>query len=244
MEKDELKIKFIKLKLHFIYCGIITFIIGICLFTVRNYSNSDMATQFSFGATLVGIVLSVIAIFMSIMGEKDISSTKDKLVSVSDELINITDKLNLSANSIESILPIREDLEKGKKEVINMFKEKFDLLSTRKECYGKENNIDYIKLFEINFIIEDSRRFIIPSIYFFYKLNRKNHRFNLFYFVAFVSDIFKMEENFATVLAGICHIFLDGVICDERFLKFILDEISKDNNLKNDIDNYINKILK
>ncbi|WP_238948846.1 hypothetical protein [Clostridium sp. YIM B02569] len=239
MNNDELKIKHIKLKLHFIYCGIIAIAIGVCLFTVRNYSNSDMAVQFSFGATLVGIVLSVIAIFMSIMGEKDMSLTKDKLVSVSDDLIEITNRLHNSMNDINNILMIRDEINQSNQEILN----KLDQSLNDSRDYNNKV-LDTILIHE--FFFGDDDNILLKSsvgILYFYKKNYEMNDEEMT--IPRNIEIFKTilnsnEESMIWLLLGMNVSFFKFIINAPRFSEYIEGKIQ----MYPEIKKRVNKILK
>ncbi|RII32126.1 hypothetical protein D2A34_24720 [Clostridium chromiireducens] len=247
MDKDELKIKHIELKLHFTYCGIIASIIGICLFTVRNYSNSDMAVQFSFGATLVGIVLSVIAIFMSIVGEKEMSSTKDKLVSASDDLVKIKNELNKSIESISQIISIKDELIQGNKTIMDKLDNSFELLN-KNENNIENNDINYIEVYKDTFdnLIADIKTNSLGILYFYkeyYDVKKEFMRSS--HMVKIIVNEFHMsnEEIVGGLLIGMSSIFFPQVINNNKFRNYIVEEISKNIACKSQIDEYLKRAI-
>lgn len=242
MNSDEIKIKHIKLKLHFTYCGIIAVAIGICLFTVRNYSNSDMAVQFSFGATLVGIVLSVIAIFMSIMGEKDVSSTKDKLVTVSDDLINITKKLNHSMNSINNVLSMKEEIKLSNQEILNKLNESINFS-------GNKNDKKLDIVFTYEFFFEGEDDIILKSslcVLYLHKKSYDKYGKDISvekYFNRLKELLYIDEDSMIWVIIGLNARFIPMIINSTRFANYIVDKVQIYPEMKKRIDNLVEEDL-
>ncbi|APF23134.1 DUF948 domain-containing protein [Clostridium butyricum] len=123
-----------KLFIHMFYWIIMLICLCICLFTVRGYNNTDLSNQFAFGATLSGIILSVLAIMMTLIGEMKSDNTKDTLERVSKQiqkitdqnltnvtanLNNVTDRINISTKRLENL----DAFEKNIKNVDNNVKE-------------------------------------------------------------------------------------------------------------------------
>lgn len=234
---NELKVKFIKLKLHFIYCGIIFLIISVLLFTTRNYSNQDLSQQLSLAATLIGIVLSVIAIFMSIMGEKDISSTKDKLVLVSDDLIKITEGLNDSIGVLKEVALIKDDM-RMLKEQNEFFSGKFDSFydmfqndSAKDDSY--KDDIDYKKILSSG-MFQDKFRSVIISIVYYYIKKREDQNYQGAKTKNFLKEVYDnlfgegYNMEMAYTYIGSSYLFMLVTKNNEDFRQYIVDEFIND----------------
>ncbi len=83
-EKD-----FEKVKIHMVYCIFILVLLVIVLFTMIGHDNKELASQIAFGATLSGIILSILAIILTLIGETKSDNTKDNLLNISKNLENI-----------------------------------------------------------------------------------------------------------------------------------------------------------
>lgn len=84
-------------------------IMGICLivvFTFVFYSNQDAINLFSFASTLSSIILSVIAIFMSISGEKTQELHRNQIELTANSLENTRLKLDKNIESLNTKLDI------------------------------------------------------------------------------------------------------------------------------------------
>lgn len=78
-EEYEVKIKCAKTKLHCKYLLVIAVLICIWLFAVLTHGDKSFVSQMSFASTITSIILSVLAIIMSITGEGKIEHIKDQL---------------------------------------------------------------------------------------------------------------------------------------------------------------------
>ena len=115
-EEYEIKIQCIKTKLHSRYIAVIA--IGICIWQFSGISNGEeFVAQFSFASTITSIVLSVLAIIMSISGEGKTEHIKDQLQE-SVKNINISQKKLKKINNT-----IVDNLEKLNQEISNLHTE-------------------------------------------------------------------------------------------------------------------------
>lgn len=99
-----------KLNIHMFYWILILVLIIIGLITTRSYSNESLAEQVAFGATLSGIILSVIAIIMTLIGESKSDNTKDKLINLSDNLEEIVQRVEKTTIKLEDVVNINLDV--------------------------------------------------------------------------------------------------------------------------------------
>lgn len=100
----EIKIRCIKIKLHSMYLAVIAIMICVWLFSVITYENNEFVGQVSFAGTITSIILSVLAIIMSITGEGKTEHVKEQLESTAAQ-INESQKVVSEINkSIENNL--------------------------------------------------------------------------------------------------------------------------------------------
>lgn len=102
-----------KLKLHIKYISGISLGLIALVIIASSYSNNDFVGQVGFAATISSIILSVIAILMTIIGETKSDNAKDKLVNVSEELEVITKSIGDATNKLESTLNSNQELYNG-----------------------------------------------------------------------------------------------------------------------------------
>lgn len=136
-EKDQnIEIKYAKLKIHtgyIIAIAVIFAIIGIAVGLGKNY---NFAAEISMASTITSIVLSVIAIFMSISGENKNSYTQNKIMETADGLADVVEKMKGVEKVISDTLDeklyeltlIKNEL-KGIKENVYRANDKLQLLT-------------------------------------------------------------------------------------------------------------------
>lgn len=98
-EKQDYKEKYEKGKLHTRYLFIIAGILAVIGISIVLGGNSEALGQISMASTVSSIILSSIAIFMSISGENKLNYTQNTLMETSDRLSYITDNIE-QANSM------------------------------------------------------------------------------------------------------------------------------------------------
>ena len=74
-------------KMEYLFAGIVIIVCCVSILTILLAGDSEAFTNFSFASTVASIILSVIAIFMTISGESKASTTKDK-IDLTVELLN------------------------------------------------------------------------------------------------------------------------------------------------------------
>ena len=131
-DEYEIKIKCVKTKLHSRYLSIIA--IGICIWQFAgNATEEQFVSQFSFASTITSIILSVLAIIMSITGEgktehikeqlqeaaKNIDKTQKKIKEINDCIENNLKFLNMEVKNLHS------EIEKLPETVAENVEEKF-----------------------------------------------------------------------------------------------------------------------
>ena len=98
-QKHDIKVTYEKGKLHIRYLLIIAVILAVIGISIALGGNSDALGQISMASTVSSIILSSIAIFMSISGENKLNHAQNTLLETSDRLSNITANIE-QANSL------------------------------------------------------------------------------------------------------------------------------------------------
>lgn len=110
-----------KIKKAYLICTIIIFAVILTIqFILLLYNNDELSKQFSFASTITSIILSVIAIIMTVVSSDSINSLLHKFRDLHDEIKDTPQKINSSVKSIESVsehfdkseIAIREGLSK------------------------------------------------------------------------------------------------------------------------------------
>lgn len=78
--------------------------VGIWLFTTRK--ETEFVSHFSFASTVTSIVLSVLAIFMSVTGEAKTQAIRDRIEQEADEIIKVTARLENHMNSLSGKIEV------------------------------------------------------------------------------------------------------------------------------------------
>lgn len=90
-----------KLKVHMFYIIVILILALVVVITDRGYDNKDLSQWIAFGATLSGIILSVLAIILTLIGETKSDNTKDSLLNTSKKLEDIVDNIENATLRLE-----------------------------------------------------------------------------------------------------------------------------------------------
>lgn len=121
---------------HCIY--IIVLIAGIaCLIlalTIKLSDNSAFADQLSFASTVTSIILSIIAIWMSISGERNINDVKQR---VSDSAIKLEGSTKESIELVENLKNTFDVQEKTYKQIINNLENVISNVENMKNSIGE-----------------------------------------------------------------------------------------------------------
>lgn len=132
----EIKIKCIKAKLHCKYLIVIAAMVCIWLFSVKTYGDSAFVSQMSFASTITSIILSVLAIIMSITGEGKTEHIKEQLETTAKEIQESQQKVNEINKSVEDAL-------KKLNQSIDVLNDKIERISedTAQKVVQYQNNI-------------------------------------------------------------------------------------------------------
>ena len=104
MENNEKNSKHEKLKLHFIYIVVICFIICIGTIIIAAYNQEAFVAQVSFAGTITSIVLSVIAIWLSISGERTTNDIRIKIAESTERLSDTTKNVEALNKNYENTM--------------------------------------------------------------------------------------------------------------------------------------------
>ena len=87
--------------LHLIYCIIILVMVIIAIFSYFFSEDSNLASLIAFAATIASIILSVLAIFMTILSNNSIGGMLHKVRDMHDSVVSIPDTLNKSVAELK-----------------------------------------------------------------------------------------------------------------------------------------------
>lgn len=138
------------LKKDFVYFGIIAGIVIVVLLTLTFTNNDDAVNYFSFAGTLSSIILSVVAIFMTINSEnasKDAKSQLDRSISQMERTVadikHFSNELNQTAETVQRQLKnTAEEIEEHLVNTANEIQARMDEVSNQNtEISNKMNHI-------------------------------------------------------------------------------------------------------
>lgn len=188
LENNYCEIKNIKLKLHLKYIVVICCIIISGTIVAATVSNSEFVGQVSLASTITSIILSVLAIIVTLIGEMKSDNAKDKILTVSDNLTGITESIEKSTKKLKSISEINIKINKlddiinsidNVNIMINDTNIKMDslLLTDKNKDNLEENtkNINYVEIFKDitsynnneNEAINYQRKMICSMVYYY-----------------------------------------------------------------------------
>ena len=132
----EIKIKCVKTKLHSRYIACIAAGIVIWLLATGEANTAEFSAWISFASTIASIILSVVAIILSITGESKTDAIKNDLAETARKLDGIADKMNKEMAGTNN--DIRE-LIKQLGVQIEILQEKVDKVPEKVDKYTKTN---------------------------------------------------------------------------------------------------------
>lgn len=135
MEKKEkdphMSEEIVKLQKHRIvlWCAIIIIAFFLIVqFSVSNCENKILADQFTFASTISSIILSVIAIIMSVVSGESINNLLHKFRDVHDEISDVPDKIDSSIQKMDSASNKFEEMYENLKETPQKIKESTEVM--------------------------------------------------------------------------------------------------------------------
>lgn len=121
-KKENKSIEYYKKKnIHMGYWIFILIVLSGCLFTRIGYANKNLSDLLSFAGTISGIILSILAIIITLIGEIKSDNTKDKLVSLSDNLEEIVFKIEETTNNLQSVVNSNKEVNTKLNSIENQF---------------------------------------------------------------------------------------------------------------------------
>ncbi|HCU3119387.1 TPA: hypothetical protein SOK86_003037 [Clostridioides difficile] len=187
-----------KLKVHMFYIIVVLILTLVVVITDRGYDNNDLSQWIAFGATLSGIILSVLAIILTLIGESKSDNTKDTFLNISKDLENIVDNvrkefINVSTelenikseflntsealdNVVYNVKHATKLFEEAKLDNKKIFQKFIDMQTNSKNTYCSEkeeenfNSLDYIGIYKkfVEKFDGDEYKYTLIMFYFFW----------------------------------------------------------------------------
>lgn len=141
------KIKNEKNWLHVKYISGISIAVSAATIVAACYTNTKFVDQVSFASSISSIILSVIAIIMTIIGESKSDNTKDTLLNLSRELEIIVDNVKLSTDKLEKAAINKDDIDEMQHTIIENVT---DLWRANNSIQNVTNTdkVDYLSVFK------------------------------------------------------------------------------------------------
>ncbi len=103
-----LMLRMAKMKLHTIYIAIICVVVCVTLIVASTAENAEFVSKLSFSGTITSIILSVIAIILSITGESKTTLLRAQMEDTALKLENTADKIDKIGTATTTNMKILE----------------------------------------------------------------------------------------------------------------------------------------
>ncbi|MDD3224343.1 MAG: hypothetical protein PHX70_06530 [Clostridium sp.] len=219
------KMEIQKLKINLTY-GIIIFIMSIATVITWACSNkTKFVDEVSFASTISSIILSVIAIIMTIIGEEKTDNTKNKLVELSDNLETITNDIKDSTKGLERLSGLDDKLNKIDN-MVERVKHMEKIITEKNEKVGimdkielskpidsqnhvSSNEVNYIDLYN-NMVLGAPNKYILSGLYYIFKMIENGNSIPVENFVKLMSQL-KIDSYSAQYYWGMCMVFTSRI---------------------------------
>ncbi|KPI49938.1 hypothetical protein KW95_10790 [Clostridioides difficile] len=216
-----------KLKVHMFYIIVILILALVVVITDRGYDNKDLSQWIAFGATLSGIILSVLAIILTLIGETKSDNTKDGLLNISKKLEDVVENVEGATNKLENISSKNEEFQS---KIMSSVSGSIQMEKI-KDCESNENNYNYKYMFEryikicenLGYRYSEIEKIHINALYFTLISFKKINKVSIKEFEKFVEslDVYDFEECDKLVTWHIMLVFSYGIQRDEVFMEYI-----------------------
>ncbi|SHH56813.1 hypothetical protein [Clostridium intestinale] len=241
--------KYEKLKIHFNYLLAISLILIALIIIASSYWNEAFVGQVSFAGTISSIILSVIAIIITLIGESKSDNTKDKLLNVSDSLVKTAEIISNSSNELKEISSITSKIEKlyeyMDKVIMNVEETNISIKNLAPTTISSKIDDVLLDVSEMYIRIRDGYKsnaiafkFIVCASYWFI-LKDYDTDFTIFIDNK-IKGIHSSNENAFDTYIGILYSLL---VCDQNNIESLKKEVKKDiesfyPEIKNEIDKH------
>lgn len=248
-QKHDYKVKYEKGKIHVIYLLIIAVILAIIGISLALGGNDDALAQISMASTVSSIILSSIAIFMSISGENKLNYTHDKLVETSDKMSEITANIERANSEInQKILKIDDifdRLERIGQSVDNVEKEVVNRTLNIQENSTVDISDDTIwNVYNHMINVTDEDNMIVKitkeTMAYFLIYRSKDCTFDADKLDMYLKSVISDTETFSTGLAvGLICVFTAMGLARAKTLKYFEEKIALSEEKRNEIEKFL-----
>lgn len=149
------------LKRDFKYCTFIMIALLVLILTAKVGNDSNLLAYISFGSTLSSIILSILAIFMTMLSESKNDATKTRLENLTSTIENASESIKEQADSIKKIY---DEMTKRFAVYENIAKQQINLMEKLESLDERTKNIEdgiKTKNFEGNTSAWDAKKKIL-----------------------------------------------------------------------------------
>ncbi|MGG7077624.1 hypothetical protein [Clostridium sardiniense] len=232
-EKD---IKYIKNILHMKYLlGIVIGIISITIIA-SCYNNNEFVQQVSFAGTVSSIILSVIAIIMTINGESESKKNKDTIISLTLELEGIVKDVKKATKNLENaaskedIKYLKDNIDIKMFEVSRTYQTNMENGTTSNKGAHKNEHVQVINDF-VNRLANKKRNEFIKYLFITLYIILKNCE---------IKNNKSLRESIDNVFKEI-NLTKEYLIEDSVTISYIISPVLNKSRIDKSLSNYINK---
>lgn len=225
------RIKYEKVKLHIKYIIGMSIIISSITIILASYNNREFVNEISFASTITSIILSVIAIIMTIVGETKSENTKDKLINLSENLEDIVCKIENTTNEFENVMKSNKEMKTQLNYIGNTIEKKFT--SVIPEVAVDINRKDEEKSNSFIFMIEQANKYLDYILYrdlcltILYLDGKSKLKKDGIEYDEFIKDIdilkLNISKNNQVSVWNMAFIFTSAILNDEKFIEYIYE---------------------
>lgn len=133
-----------KLKLHMVYIIIISITVIAVFITTSCYWNIKFVDEVYFAGVISSIILSIIAIIMTISGEQKSNNTKNKLEDISDNLVVISQETKSKFEDVfDNLADVSQEINVAANRLSQINDMKFKIEELNKNLDGMDSRINY-----------------------------------------------------------------------------------------------------
>lgn len=242
------EVKYEKMKLHIKY--LIAIAIGIIGITIvaACFTNKVFVDQISFASTITSIILSVIAIIMTIVGENKSENTKDKLINLSENLESIVIKIEKTTDEFNNISVRNQKMESKIDNIGSVIENQYASISkdsakgednsdTAKMDKQKNSHIDVINEASENVNYEIFKNLCITILYIDARFKTEIQEITYQEYIDANKMIgMNISDNYQLIVWTMASIFLKAILNDSQFVEHVY------NISKNKYSSEVNKI--
>ncbi|MCC0718399.1 hypothetical protein [Clostridioides sp. ZZV14-6105] len=219
-----------KLKVHMFYIIVILILALVVVITDRGYDNKDLSQWIAFGATLSGIILSVLAIILTLIGETKSDNTKDSLLNISKKLEDIVGDVEDATYKLENVSAmkdeIKEEISVGLSNMVLKVDKEDVQTPLSADNFDKENKSSYIDVFKKYFRFirhENSTKLCMLSSFYCGSKQIRHNNGSLGYdeLYSIIRKEFYFDDETTKMVWDVLTVFFSGLNNDDNFYHYI-----------------------